>query len=204
MSGRLAGVLALGLAACQHAGDRAELARLERRYAEDATRIDGVAVDLERLGDTQRQIVATYVAARRAWEHADGLYQEARSQHELAARTLDRAAEDYAAAERYYRAAAIAMVTIAAGTIVCKGTMSTREYRAELARQGMPMDRLEDVDHIFPRSRGGIDHPLNYQPLERSLNRGLGNKVVDKFMQAPLGFVAGMAVSALGVVGGCN
>lgn len=44
------------------------------------------------------------------------------------------------------------------------------------------MDRLEDVDHIFPRSRGGIDHPLNYQPLERSLNRSLGNNVVDKFL----------------------
>ena len=66
------------------------------------------------------------------------------------------------------------------------------------------MDRLEDVDHIFPRSRGGIDHPLNYQPLERSLNRSLGNNVVDKFLQAPVGFVTGMAVSALGVLGGCN
>jgi len=28
------------------------------------------------------------------------------------------------------------------------------------------MDRLEGVDHIFPRSRRGIDHPLNFQPLE--------------------------------------
>lgn len=75
---------------------------------------------------------------------------------------------------------------------------------ADLARKGMPMDRLEDVDHIFPRSRGGLDHPLNYQPLEQSLNRSLGNKLVAKFMQAPLGFVRGMAVSALGVLGGCN
>ena len=88
--------------------------------------------------------------------------------------------------------------------MICRGTETTRQFRARLDREGMPMDRLEDVDHIFPRSRGGIDHPLNYQPLERSLNRSLGNKVVDKFLQAPVGFVTGMAVSALGVLGGCN
>lgn len=152
---------------------------------------------LDRLG-------ATYVAAKREWEYASSLYQEAGSRHDLASRTLERAAEDYAAAERYYRMAAMAMVTIAAGTLVCKTTMTTRQYRADLARKGMPMDRLEDVDHIFPRSRGGLDHPLNYQPLAASLNRSLGNKMVEKFMQAPMGFVTGMAVSALGVVGGCN
>jgi hypothetical protein len=194
--------MCLVLAGC--AGDRAELARLERRYAEDETRIDGVALDLDRLGATQRQVVATYVAAKREWEYASDLYNEASSRHDVASRTYDRAAEDYAAAERYYRMAAMAMVTIAAGTLVCKTTMTTRQYRADLARKGMPMDRLEDVDHIFPRSRGGLDHPLNYQPLAASLNRSLGNKVVEKFMQAPLGFVTGMAVSALGVVGGCN
>lgn len=195
--------LAFYVVACGHA-DRAELTRLEHRYAAHARTIEGVAVDVERLGATQRQIVATYVNAKREWERASSLYQEATSQHDLASRTSERAAADFAAAERYYRAAAIAMVTISAGTIICSGVMSTREYRADLARKGMPMDRLEDVDHIFPRSRGGLDHPLNFQPLERSLNRSLGNKVVDKFMQAPIGFVTGMAVSALGVIGGCD
>ncbi len=197
-------LLVVGALVMACAGNHAELVRLEQRYAADEARIDGVAIDLERLGATERQIVATYRAAKREWEHASSLYQEAGSRHELASRTYERAAEDYAEAERYYRAAAMAMVTIAAGSVVCKTSMSTREYRAELARRGMPMDRLEDVDHIFPRSRGGLDHPLNYQPLARSLNRSLGNKVVEKFMQAPLGFVTGMAVSALGVVGGCN
>ena len=189
---------------CRRQGTRAELAALERRYAEDAASIEGVTVDLEHLTVTQRQLVATYATARREWETASILYQEAASQQELAARTLKQAAADFEAAERYYRAAAMAMVTIAAGSILCGGTMSTQKFRKHLEREGMPMDRLEDVDHIFPRSRGGIDHPLNYQPLARSLNRSLGNKVVDKFMQAPIGFVTGMAVSALGVVGGCN
>lgn len=191
------------LSGCRRSAN-ADLADLERRYAEDKRRIDGVAVDLNRLTTTQRQIVTTYEAARRKWEDARSLYQEATSRSEMATRTAEQAAEDFAAAERYYRAATLAMATIAVGSIVCGGKMSTRAYRDDLRRKGMPMDRLEDVDHIFPRSKGGIDHPLNYQPLHRSLNRSLGNKLVDKFMQAPIGFVTGMAVSALGVIGGCN
>jgi len=189
--------------ACGH-GTQAELAQLEQRYAGDAARIDDVAVDLSRLTVTQRQVLATYATAKRAWETAEDIYVEAGSQHELAARTLEQAAADFEAAEHNSKVAAMAMVTIAAGSIICNGTMSTREFRRDLARKGMPMDRLEDVDHIFPRSRGGIDHPLNYEPLERSLNRSLGNKMVATFMQAPIGFVRGMAVSALGVIGGCN
>lgn len=197
-------VALLVLPGCRRGTTDADLDDLERRYAEDRRRIDGVAVDLVQLTVTQRQIVATYVAAKRQWEDARSLYQESASKSEPATQTAEQAAADFAAAERYYRAAAIAMVTISAGSIICGGKMSTRAYRDDLRRKGMPMDRLEDVDHIFPRSKGGIDHPLNYQPLHRSLNRSLGNKLVDKFMQAPIGFVTGMAVSALGVIGGCN
>ena len=181
-----------------------ELDRLESRYAGDAARVEGVAIDLARLSVTQRQVIATYVDAKRRWETSQSLYQEAASQQELTTRTLQQAAADFEEAERNFKIAAIAMVTLTAGSIICSGTVTTRQYRANLERQGMPMDRLEDVDHVFPRSRGGIDHPLNFQPLERSLNRSLGNKVVDKFMQAPVGFVTGMAASALGVIGGCN
>lgn len=189
---------------CRRPGVDAELDRLERRYAEDTARVEGVAIDLGRLGVTQRQVIATYVEAKRQWETAQSLYQEASSQYGLATRTLEQAAADFEAAEHNFKIAAVAMVTIAAGSIICGGKLSTKQYRARLAREGVPMERLEDVDHIFPRSRGGIDHPLNFQPLERSLNRSLGNKVVDKFLQAPVGFVTGMAVSALGVIGGCN
>lgn len=192
---------------CRGRSTRAELADLERRYQEDAVRIDGVALDLSRLTITQRQVVATYAAATREWEVAQSLYAEAASQQELAARGLKQAAADFQSAEHYYRLASAAMAAVAArtlGTIVCSETMSTRRFRKELHRQGITIDQLEDVDHIFPHSRRGIDHPLNYQVLDRSLNRSLGNKLVAKFMQAPLGFVRGMAVSALGVVGGCN
>ncbi len=193
-----------GTPGCRRPGVDAELDRLEGRYAEDTARVEGVALDLTRLSVTQRQVIATYVEAKRQWETSQSLYQEAASQQALATRTLEQAAADFEEAERNFKIAAIAMATLAAGSIICSGKVSTRQYRANLEREGMPMDRLEDVDHIFPRSRGGIDHPLNFQPLERSLNRSLGNKVVDKFLQAPVGFVTGMAVSALGVIGGCN
>lgn len=189
--------------ACNH-GAHAHLTQLEHRYAADRARIEGVALDLSRLTVTQRQVIATYVEAKQVWETSQSIYQESASQSALATRTLEQAAADFADAERNFKIAAIAMVTIAAGSIICRGTETTRQFRARLGREGVPMDRLEDVDHIFPRSRGGIDHPLNYQPLERSLNRSLGNNVVDKFLQAPVGFVTGMAVSALGVLGGCN
>ncbi len=192
------------LPGCRRRGIDGELDRLERRYAADTARVEGVALDLTRLSVTQRQVIATYVDAKRQWETSQSLYQEAASQQALATRTLQQATADFEEAERNFKIAAIAMVTLAAGSIICSGRVSTRQYRDNLKREGMPMDRLEDVDHIFPRSRGGIDHPLNFQPLERSLNRSLGNKVVDKFMQAPVGFVTGMAVSALGVIGGCN
>lgn len=192
------------MSGCRTRATEAQLAALEHRYAEDSAKIDGVAIDLARLTLTQRQVLATYSAARREWEAAQSLYAEAASRQELAARDLEQAAADYQEAEHHFKIAAMAVVTMAAGKIICNGTMSTREFREELRRKGMPMDRLEDVDHIFPRSRGGIDHPLNFQPLERSLNRSLGNKIVAKFLQTPLGFITGMTVSALGVVGGCN
>lgn len=201
-------ILLLGLccvlSGCRRQGARAELAELERRYAEDAAKIDGVAVDLDRLTATQRQILATYATAKREWETAAILYQEASSQQELTARTMEQAAADFGAAERYYRAATMAMVTMAAGSIICAGAMNTAKFRRQLKREGIQLDRTTHVDHIFPRSHGGLDHPLNYQLLDSSLNQSLSDKIVRKFMQAPIGFVTGMAVSALGVVGGCN
>ena len=197
--------LALALtAACAAPSARteAQLAALEARYAEDAARIDGVALDLDRLTVTQRQVLATYVAAKNTWAAASTLSQEAASQSDAARRTFDQAAADYAEAERNYRLATIAMATIAAGAIVCQGTLTTRQYRADLKRQGIDLHG-QDIDHLFPKSLGGIDHPLNYQVLDASLNRALGNRLTAKLLQAPLGVITGLATSALGLLGGC-
>lgn len=199
-----AAALATALAtACASASTNTQLSALEKRYAEDAARIDGVRVDLDRLTITQRQVLASYAAAKRSWDAASYVGQETTSQSMAADRDFQAAAADYAEAERNFRIATIAMATIAAGAIVCEGTLKTSQYRAQLKRQGIDLQG-KDIDHIFPRSHGGIDHPLNYQVLDASLNRSLGNKMVAKLMQAPLGMIVGMATSALGVLGGCH
>lgn len=181
----------------------AQLTALEKRYAEDAARIDGVAIDLDRLTITQRQVLATYAAAKGSWTAASTLQREAASQSDAARRAFDQAAADYAEAERNFRLAAVAMATIAAGSILCEGTVTTAKYRTQLKREGIDLHG-KDIDHLFPRSLGGIDHPLNYQVLDSSLNRSLSNKLMAKFMQAPLGVITGLAVSALGILGGCG
>lgn len=198
---QFAALLAAACAAPQ-AHTETQLAALEARYAEDAARIDGVAIDLDRLTVTQRQVLATYAAAKQTWGAASTLSREAASQSDAARRTFDQAAADYAEAERNFRLAAIAMATIAAGSIICQDTLTTRQYRAQLKREGIDLQG-KDIDHLFPESLGGIDHPLNYQVLDASLNRSLGNRLTAKLLQAPLGVITGLATSALGLLGGC-
>ncbi len=197
-------VIALVLAlacGCRHqpSGADAQLTALEQRYAETSQRVDQVAVDLDRLTTSQRQVLATYNAAQTSWSASAALLREAQSQSEAAKRTFDRAAADYEVATRNFRIATLAMVTIAAGSMLCGSTLKTSQYRTQLRRDGINLQG-KDIDHIFPKSRGGIDHPLNYQVLNSSLNRSLGNDLVAKFMQAPVGFIVGMAASALAVI----
>ena len=47
---------------------------------------------------------------------------------------------------------------------------SPRAVRRWLQDTGVPLQGYE-VDHIVPRSLGGIDHPHNYAVVERELNR---------------------------------
>ena len=74
--------------------------------------------------------------------------------------------------------------------------MRTTTFRRRLKADGVDL-RGVDIDHVWPRHLGGVDHPLNYQRLDSSLNRSLGASVLDKFMTQPLALVQGLAVSAL-------
>jgi HNH endonuclease len=38
-----------------------------------------------------------------------------------------------------------------------------------------------DIDHVIPKSMGGLDHPRNYVVMSRSLNRSFGADVDEKF-----------------------
>lgn len=47
---------------------------------------------------------------------------------------------------------------------------STRQVRRWLLEQGLELHTC-DIDHIVPRSLGGVDHPHNYALVPRQLNR---------------------------------
>jgi hypothetical protein len=60
----------------------------------------------------------------------------------------------------------------------------------------VPLDGL-DVDHAWPRALGGVDHPLNCQLLDSSLNRSLGASVIRKLASQPLATLQGLVVPSL-------
>jgi hypothetical protein len=93
-------------------------------------------------------------------------------------------------------------VATAWGANVCSTKMTTAQFRRQARAQGYDLTGL-DVDHAFPRSRGGVDHPWNYQLMESSLNRGLGNKLFTRFLTTPLPALVGRATTALARLGGC-
>ena len=95
------------------------------------------------------------------------------------------------------------MALLASSHVVCKGVTGVREFRERLKAQGIDLTG-KDIDHVFPRSWGGVDHPWNYEVMSSSLNRSLGNDLVRKFAHAPLGMVRGIAVSALALLGRCR
>lgn len=47
---------------------------------------------------------------------------------------------------------------------------STRQVRHWLCEEGLDLQEYE-IDHIVPRSVGGVDHPHNYAVVPRHLNR---------------------------------
>jgi hypothetical protein len=53
--------------------------------------------------------------------------------------------------------------------------VSTAAHRRHLLAAGQDVEGM-DVDHIVPKSLGGADHPLNYQLLDSSVNRSIGNE----------------------------
>jgi hypothetical protein len=144
-----------------------------------------------------------------SWEQADGEFRMATERYERAASHWNTAAADArATSEAYrqvaasYRAISTALVVIAALGVaqgVCEDLTSTRTLRARLRAEGVDL-RGVDVDHLWPRSLGGADHPANYQLLSAPLNRSLGASVAEKFLTMPLATLRGLAVSAIAAV----
>jgi len=71
--------------------------------------------------------------------------------------------------------------------------VSTATFRQILIQEGVSLVGM-DIDHIVPRSRGGADHPSNYQILPSSENRSLG-ATWDKAKCARAGAKCGDAIA---------
>lgn len=102
--------------------------------------------------------------------------------------------------DNYRRIAAILILAAASDALshgLCDSTMSTRTFREQLRREGVVLQEGVDVDHIWPRALGGVDHPANYQLLPAEVNRSLGASVWEKLMTSPLGVLQGLVTSAL-------
>ncbi len=224
MNTRLFAILALlgNSPSCAARGDslEREITALEAKYDAHEQALADISREQSAQAREARLIVNAYEAASASYKRAEGSFagakqisedagrraRAAKHDNDGAASDWSRSARDYEAAARNYRIATIAMVVLVASKSVCDTKQTTREFRKRLREQGVSERELKrlDIDHVVPRSKGGIDHPLNYEAMNSSLNRSLGNDVMRKFMHAPMGFIVGLGVSALGAIGGCN
>lgn len=134
------------------------------------------------------------------YERAAVLYRQTAAAQHSASGAYVSAAHHYREAERKFRRVAYMMIAAASSDLflrgVCGASVSTRRYRAYLRSNGLELDGI-DIDHVWPRSRGGPDRPWNYMPLESSINRSLGaNGLLWKLQNYPLHTINAMAKTA--------
>ena len=125
------------------------------RMRETETALENARSNYNKASSEYQQADATAGEARRRWELFRELVQVAAS---IDARNLD-------ASRGGARVGS---------DLNCDDGRSTSAYRAMLIAQGKVLTG-KDIDHIVPRSLGGADHPSNYQVLDSSVNRSLGN-----------------------------
>lgn len=174
----------------------AELAAIAEVEAHDEAELTVLLARGTLLSARARQIVQLWQAHQRSFDQARATYAASATIARGASAEYGTAIEDFRHAEQQYRRAALVVILAAASSGLCSTTASTRAFRARLRAEGVELDG-QDIDHIWPKSLGGVDHPLNYQVLDSSLNRSLGAGVLEKFMTQPLAVVQGLAVSAL-------
>ncbi|HZI08381.1 MAG TPA: hypothetical protein VEZ71_30460 [Archangium sp.] len=176
------------------------MARAQEVERRQATQMD----ELHRGMESARAEVSRLVEQMRAVEEdflaAEAQYRLASTSAKNATASFEQARRYYVQAETDYRRSAFVLVVAAGvdslGSVLCGSTVSTQAYRKQLAREGIQLEGV-DVDHIWPRARGGADHPWNYQLLPEKLNRSLGASLWEKFTAWPLETVRGLLVSAL-------
>lgn len=192
--------------ACTASADSA-LRSLDREQAEFSTRAGRLEVDIRRLRAAVDLVVQHYLAAENAFRSASARYDVVQHMADASRVALVEAERNYATAERLYRMAV--STAIAAGIsgvvteAICGTVTTTRQLRRALEASGASL-RGMDVDHVFPRSLGGADSTLNYQVIESSVNRSMGNSLPQHIMSSPIGFVVGIGASAVIAIRGCG
>lgn len=178
----------------------AALAQVESQEHMDRSAVAEVSLEAVVLVDQMRRIAAD-------WHEVDKRFRAATDRLARVRRTANQATSAFAAAKADFEAASasyrqvtriliFAAASDAVARSICSGTTSTRAFRQRLRDEGRSLDGV-DIDHIWPRALGGVDHPLNYQTLDSSLNRSLGADVLEKIARWPLATLQGLAVSAV-------
>lgn len=167
------------------------------RYAD--ARIEGLEERANSLRRDADALVVVYEETARRYDEAREAYEHAQRHGTMTAQAYEAAAEQYRHAAQAYRVAAATLLVAAASDaarLLCAGRMSRAEIRKFWKSQGHDLSGI-DADHIWPASRGGADHPWNFQMLESGLNRALGNGLARKIMSQPIDVLQGAAVSAV-------
>jgi hypothetical protein len=178
----------------------AALDQLEAVEAADRERVMELNASAETIRHQVQQVTSEWTKIAGELDTAIATYERAQIVGNEAIDELKIARQTYEqAADRFRMVAMIVIIAAASESLgghICAQTTSTRTFRAHLRSEGRSLGGL-DVDHVWPRALGGADHPLNYQLLDSSVNRGLGADAIAKFARWPLATLQGLAVSAV-------
>jgi len=176
--------LLITVAACgSDAGvDEERVARLRATMAAFESELAFVETQARSLSADWAEVTEGYMRAAQRYRDARHRYDTARASSTSAAGEFQNAAADWDRAAASWRfvqlviriAASMEAERLRTGSRPCV-TTSTAAYRRELVARGIDLVG-KDIDHIVPRSLGGADHVSNYQVLDSSLNRSLGNR----------------------------
>lgn len=187
------------LVGCGPSMTHARLNRFERRAADDDQQIESLAQRVDAFDNAVDDVLELYQRATTELDQAQQRYERAVAAADSASGSFQQAKQEYDTAARNWRLITTTILAAAAWDYaghLCGTRMSTAAYRSELRAQGVDLEGL-DADHGLPRSWGGADHPLNYEMIDSSLNRSLGNDVVRKLLEHPKHLLQGALVSAL-------
>lgn len=170
------------------------------RADQDEQRIGAAEREAEALTRDVAQLASLYAAVEHQLAQAEAAFLAASRNYDRATAEFARARDDYAEAGRKWRVVSTTIMVAAAsdmaGKWLCDGRMSRAQVRKMWKREGYDL-KGQDADHIWPKSRGGMDHPWNFQRMESSLNRSLGNGLWWKIQNQPIDLLRGFAVSSL-------